>query len=214
LFIETIDPTNSKNYLTPEGSKPFDEHREIIHVKHAADVVLTVRTTRHGPVLSDINEKMQALAGQGKVMALAFTGLGNKDTTTESLLRLNQAHNAAELVEALKLYQTPPQNIVYADKTGAIGFINPGLVPVRKNGNGLVPAEGASGDYDWVDTIALEQVPRVSNPEAGFIFNANNAVVGSDASDYFGQDWEEPYRAQRIQQFFDTPDKYRGTMSR
>ena len=141
-------------------------------------------------------------------MALAFTGLGDKDTTSESLMLMNRAQNAEQLHEALQLYQTPPQNIVYADSDGAFGYINPGLVPVRKKGDGLMPADGASGDNDWVGTIPLQRVPQIANPAAGYVFNANNAVVGADSADYFGQDWEEPYRARRLQQFFDTTDKF------
>jgi len=147
LFVETIDPANADHYLTPEGSEAFAAHDEIIHVKNAPDVVLKVRATRHGPVLSDINAKMAGLAGAGKVMALAFTGLGDKDTTSEALMRMNRAPNAAEFLEALKLYQTPPQNIVYADRDGAFGYINPGLVPVRKKGDGLMPADRQSARW-------------------------------------------------------------------
>lgn len=208
LFVETVDPANPHNYLTPGGSEAFVAHDEIIHVKHAPDVVLKVRATRHGPVLSDINARMAGLAGTGKVMALAFTGLGDKDRTSEALMRINRARNAAGLLDALKLYQTPPQNIVYADRDGAFGYINPGLVPVRKKGDGLMPVDGASGEYDWVGAVPFEHMPQIANPGIGYVFNANNAIVGPDSVDYFGQDWEEDYRARRLQQFFDLVDKF------
>ena len=213
LFVETIDPANPDSYLTPLGSATFAAHDEIIHVKNAPDVVLKVRSTRHGPVLSDIDAKMATLAGTGKVMALAFTGLGAQDRTSEALLQINQAQNTASLMSALKLYQSPPQNLTYADSDGAFGYINPGLVPVRKSGKGLIPADGASGDYDWIDTVPLERAPQIANPKAGYVFNANNAVVAEDSLDYFGQDWEEPYRARRLQQFFDQNKKQTLEMS-
>ena len=208
LFVETLDPANPDHYMTPDGSMPFAQRSETIHVKDAADVTIIARATRHGPVMSDIDSEMAKLAGDGKVMALAFTGLGDKDTTSEALLRIDRAHNAADLIDALKLYQTPPQNIVYADDAGAFGFINPGLVPVRKKGDGLMPVDGASGDYDWVGTLPLDLVPQIANPEAGYVFNANNAIVGANAQADFGQDWEEPYRARRLQQFFDQSNKF------
>ena len=47
LFVETIDPRNADHYLTPDGSEPFATHQEIIHVKDAPDVTLTVRI--HAP---------------------------------------------------------------------------------------------------------------------------------------------------------------------
>jgi len=208
LFVETVDPADASHYLTPSGSEAIGEREEIIHVKNAPDVTLKIRTTRHGPVLSDISEEMAALAGPGKMIALAFTGLGAEDRTSEALMLIDRAQTVEAFMSALKLYQSPPQNIVYADSDGSFGFINPGLVPVRKKGEGLMPVDGASGDYDWVDTIPFDRVPQIANPASGYVFNANNAVVGPDSHDYFGQDWEEPYRARRLQQFFDTTEKF------
>jgi penicillin amidase len=202
LFIETVDPANPKNYLTPSGSEPFITRDEVIRIKGRADAHVTLRATRHGPVLSDIDGEMMQLAGDGKVMALAFTGLGSQDTTAEALLKINHAQSAVDLFEALKLYQTPAQNIVYADSDGAFGFINPGLVPVRKKGDGLMPVEGSSGDYDWGDFIPLDKLPQIADPLAGYVFNTNNSVVAQDPALYFGQDWEESFRARRLQQLF------------
>ena len=52
LFIET--PLPGGQYATPDGPRPFLTRQEIIHVRGAPDVTLTVRTTRHGPVISDL----------------------------------------------------------------------------------------------------------------------------------------------------------------
>ena len=86
LFVETVDPKNPGRYLTPEGSAAFEARQEVIHVKGKPDVTMTVRATRHGPVMSDIDGEMMRLAGPGKVMALAFTGLGAADTTPGGVL--------------------------------------------------------------------------------------------------------------------------------
>src|SRR5208282_3947701 len=110
LFVETIDPANPNQYLTPDGPKPFATRDETIHVKGGADVVQHVRTTRHGPVLSDVAADLAALAGPGKAMALAFTGLSGQDTTAEGFMRVNAARNWDEFLAALRLYQTPTQN--------------------------------------------------------------------------------------------------------
>jgi penicillin amidase len=208
LFVESIDPSDPSKYLTPDGPRPFETRDETIRVKGAADVKLTTRATRHGPVLSDVSEDLSSIAEPGKVVALAFTGLGDRDTTGEAFLRLNAARNWGEFLDALRLYQTPTQNLVYADVAGNIGFFNPGLVPVRKSGAGLAPVDGASGDFDWTDMIPFEQMPRLFNPEIGFAFNANNADFPPDHQPSFGFDYEEAFRARRIQQFFDTISKH------
>jgi penicillin amidase len=208
LFIETLDPADPSRYLTPEGPRPFETRDEVIHVKGAPDVRMTVRATRHGPVLSDVSAEMAEVAGPGKVMALAFTGLDGDDTTSEAVMRLDVARDWNQFLAAVKLFVTPTQNIVYADVSGDIGFISPGRVPLRKSGDGLAPTDGASGATDWTGIVPFEQLPRTLNPEAGFLFNANNAIVSKDRQATFGRDWEESFRARRIRQFMDTVDKH------
>jgi penicillin amidase len=208
LFVETVDPSDPSKYLTPDGPKPFETRNETIRVKDGAEVNLTMRTTRHGPILSDASEDVGSLVEPGKAIALAFTGLGDHDTTAEAFMRLNGARNWDEFLDAMRLYQTPTQNVVYADVAGDIGFFSPGLVPLRKSGDGLAPVDGASGDFDWTGTVPFEQLPQLHNPEIGFAFNANNANVPNNHQPTFGQDWEEDFRARRIQQFMDTVDKH------
>ncbi len=200
LFIETIDPKDPTRYLTPDGSAPFTTRQEIIKVKGDKPVTLTVRTTRHGPVISDASDKPEpALPDDKHVLALAFTGLSDDDQTPAALLDLNVAHDWDGFKTALQQYQVPPQNVVYADKAGNIGFINPALVPVRKAGDGRYPVDGASGAYDWRGMVPFTALPQIYNPPGGVILNGNNAVVGPGAQYWFGRDWDTPYRAQRIE---------------
>jgi penicillin amidase len=208
LFVETVDPNDSSRYLTPDGPKPFETRNETVRVKGAPDIPLKIRATRHGPVLSDAAAEMAAVAGPGKVLALAYDALGDKDTTLEAVLRIDRAKTWSEFRNALKLFQSPEQNMVFADIDGNIGFISPALLPIRKSGDGLAPADGASGANDWVGYAPFDKMPQLFNPPEGFVFNANNAIVPPDNDPYLGQDWEEPYRARRIQHYFDTTDKH------
>ena len=77
LFVETVDPANPAQYLTPDGPKQFETRDETIHVSAGPDVALHVRATRHGPVISHVSPELADLAGPGKAIALAFTGLGD-----------------------------------------------------------------------------------------------------------------------------------------
>ena len=164
LFVETVDPSDPSKYLTPDGPKPFETREETIRVKDAPDVKLTIRTTRHGPVLSDVSKDLGGLAGPGKAIALAFTGLGDRDTTEEAIMRLNVARNWSEFLDAMRVYQTPTQNIVYADVSGDIGFFSPGLVPLRKSGDGLAPVDGASGAFDWIGVDPVRAAAAAAQP--------------------------------------------------
>ena len=66
LFVETVDPTDPTRYLTPDGPKPFLVHDETIHVKDGPDVRLHIRATRHGPLISDVDGDLAALAGPAR----------------------------------------------------------------------------------------------------------------------------------------------------
>ncbi len=203
LFVETLDPAGANRYLTPEGAAEFETRRRD-HPRQGPPR----RCSRHPrdaprPGAFGHRSRHAQARGAGKVLALAFTGLGGADTTSEALLRLSRARGQDDAVDALRAYQGPPQNIVYADRAGHIGFVNPGLVPIRKSGDGRMPADGASGAFDWIGMAPYERLPQLRDPPAGFIFNANNAVVPQGFSPSLGSDWTEPFRARRIQEFMD-----------
>lgn len=201
LFVERIDPADPSRYLTPDGSAPFAIRTETIAVARRAPQTLTVRETRHGPVLSDLEGG--DLASSGHVLALAFTGLGDADTSVEALHRLNRAGTGAEVRAALALHQSPQQNVAYATTDGTIGLITPGWVPVRRHGDGRMPVPGWTGEYDWTGMIPFADLPQVENPPSGRLVNANNAVVGPDYPHLIAAEWPEPLRARRIAAMLD-----------
>ncbi len=204
LFVETLDPADPTRYLAQDISLAFESREETIRVRGAPDLKITVRTSRHGPVLSDVVPRVASLAGSTSAVALSFSGLGDRDRTAEAFLKLNRARNWKEFQDCLQVYETPAQNMFYADASGNIGLIGLGLVPTRKSGHGLHPAPGSSGEADWSGYIPFEHMPHLFNPDVGYIHNANRSVEPCRQDMFMGCDWEEPYRAQRIQHFFDT----------
>ncbi len=198
LFIERLDSADTSRYLTPDGSAPFTVREEVIKVKGAAPVTITVRETRHGPVLSDLMADAATTFGADRVLALAWTGLADDDRTAEALLALDQARDWPSFVEATRAVGAPMQNILYADTRGHIGFIAPGRVPIRRQGDGRWPVAGWSGDYDWQGWIPFDALPRALDPKDGLVFNANNRIVPEGYPYLLTADWEAPYRARRL----------------
>src|SRR2546425_10509593 len=119
LFIEKPDPANPTRCLTPDGSTAFTTREETIAVRDAAPVAMTIRTTRQGPVLSDVLP--EGTAESGHVLALSATFLGGEDRTAEALWRVDRATDWGGFRAALEDFVGPQQNIVYADSAGAIG---------------------------------------------------------------------------------------------
>ncbi|WP_372396741.1 penicillin acylase family protein [Azospirillum sp. HJ39] len=193
LFVEKPDPQDPARYLTPEGSQPFETRSETIAIAGEASQTLTVRGTRHGPVISDLDG-----ATTGSPLALSFPGLAEDDTSAESLYRLNHAGTAEGVRDALRLHVAPQQNIVYADVAGEVGFITAGRLPIRRKGDGRVPVPGWTGEYDWTGFLPYYALPQAVNPPSGQFVNANNAVVGRDYPYRLATEWPDPSRARRI----------------
>jgi penicillin amidase len=175
LFIEKIDPADPGRYLTPDGPAPFATRQETITVKGAAADGLTVRSTRHGPVLSDALPT--GTADSGYVLALQTTFLGDDDTSADALWRMNRATDWNGFRGAFQDFVAPQQNMVFADTGGAIGFIAPAHIPIRKSGNGWMPVPGWTGEYDWTGTVPFEALPQGMNPSSGHFVSANNKIV-------------------------------------
>ncbi|MBP7066598.1 penicillin acylase family protein [Ferrovibrio sp.] len=208
LYIEKVDPADPGRYLVPasidpSGSLPFATRSETIKVKGEPDVVLTVRETRHGPVISDVNTTAQGLLEPGYALSFAWTALRDDDRSADSLTGLDSAADWPSFVENFRGYVTPQQNIVYADLAGNIGFFAPGLVPKRKPENdlkGLAPAPGWDARYDWAGFIPFEELPRSYNPASGQVVTANHKIVPDSYPHFITSEWADPYRAIRIEQ--------------
>jgi penicillin amidase len=66
-------------------------------------------------------------------------------------------------------------NWVFADSHGAIGYQMSGLVPRRRGGaSGLVPLPGWDPSNDWLGFHEPADLPRLLDPERGFIVTAND----------------------------------------
>ncbi len=127
-------------------------------MRDAAPIALTIRSTRHGPVLSDMLPA--GTVESGYVLALAATFLTDDDPSAEALWSASHASNWNEFREAFKRFVAPQQNIVFADTSGEIGFIAPGRIPVRRSGNGWLPMPGWTGEYDWTGFIPFAELPQ------------------------------------------------------
>jgi len=199
LFIERVNPENPHQYEYQGEWLDMKVVREEITVAGEEEpVVVFARITRHGPIINDVvggTEEDWALGWQP--LALSWTAL-QPGTLIRSVLLLGRASNWEEFREALSYWDVPSQNFVYADVEGNIGYQAPGRIPIRASGNGSMPVPGWSGDYEWVDTIPFDELPRAFNPPEGYVATANHAVVGPDYPYFLSMDWDPGYRARRI----------------
>lgn len=209
LVMERIDPDSPDHYLTPDGSVAFLTREEAIAVRGGDPVTLSIRETRHGPVISDADsERFAALLTEAEIVAaLATPSYTEDDIIAEALYRLNRASDWESFREAMRHWHAPIQNILYADSSGTIGLIVPGRIPIRSTGNGLLPVAGWEQERYWTGYIPFDDLPQVRDPAQGVLINANNPVVGPDFPYLISaHGYEPPFRSRRISETLDEAD--------
>jgi penicillin amidase len=194
LFVETVAAEDPARYRHRGEWKTFETRREILRVRGGREVTLEVRSSVHGPIVTDIFSGAETL---GAPVALCWTGLHPSNRSLETFYRMNRAGDSQAVLAAIAMHDVPPQNFVWATDGGQIGYAASGRIPIRPRHDGSVPVSG-EGDDDWTGEIPRESLPRVVDPPRGWIVTANNRVVSSSYPFSFTADWPEPYRARRI----------------
>lgn len=203
FFHERLDPTGTMAEF--QGKlEPITVITETIKVRGGEDVLVPMRYTRHGPLMSDVivaNRPPGSLEAQLpplKPLAIQWIGQMDGDKTIGAFLKLNRAQNWEEFQDALRDYDGPSQNFVYADVAGNIGFYLPGRVPIRMRDTASIPVDGWSGEYEWTGWVPFEDLPHAYNPPEQYIVTANNRPFDLSYPHYLGRNWLTPYRAERI----------------
>lgn len=199
LFFETLVNGESDHYQTPEGVRKFKIRPEKFKIRNQQAIKIHVRSSRNGVIISDIT-KLGNLALDNRVLALKTTQELITDRTHEALYRINKARDWSEFRAATKDFHSPHQNIFFADRTGDIGMISAGIIPIRNGWQGRWPANGENKRFSWIGSIPFEDLPQIVNPQSGFLGNANNRVVTEAYKNLITKDWDPPFRAERMLQ--------------
>lgn len=202
LYLERLNPANPNQYEYRGQWQEMTVIHESIAVQDRPEPeVLTVRLTRHGPLLNDV------VGGLETPVALRWTGLEGSPLL-QAVLRLNRAADWDSFRAALAGWTAPPQNLVYADAQGNVGYQLVGRVPLRAAGQGLLPVPGWTGEYEWLGDAPFEELPHVFNPPSHYIVAANNKIVTESYPHFISAEWAAPYRAQRIEDLIRADDRH------
>jgi len=214
LYTEKLDGKGNYEGLD-EQWHPLTADREAIHVRWGQDVVVEIQSTEHGPLLNPL------LAASDPPIALKWT-LYDPTLNGLPLYEMNTASNWTEFSAALEQWDWPTQNLVYADDQGHIAYHAIGKVPIRGGGVGLFDVPVPPVPFDIKDKwsvwgyaqcagvcpiyIPFEDMPNAFDPPSGFLATANSRVT-TDKSIYpITNDWESPYRTERIYKLLDGRD--------
>ena len=160
LYLEQFDGRNG-HYVYGGQVQQAQLDRQMIGVKGTRPVEIDTWITRHGPLL---------ISDGGRSYSMRWTAA---DGFGFPFLDIDRARDWNEFRNALSSYWGPPQNFVYADKAGNIGYQAGGRMPIRRDFSGDMPLEGSSGKFEWDGYVPYEQMPSVYNPPSGIIATAN-----------------------------------------
>jgi penicillin G amidase len=158
---------------------------ELIAVRGGDPIAVEIRGSHRGPLVADD-------------LALAWTAAA-PNTGFDALPAMLRARSVSGLFETMASWVEPANNLVAADRDGSIGYLTRGRIPIRTRLSAAwapVPAEDPS--YGWRGFLAFADMPRLQDPDGGFVFSANNRILARADGPYLGLDIAAPWRATRI----------------
>jgi penicillin amidase len=188
LFVERFDADG--RYEFRGEWLPTEQRIESVEVRDGAPIDTDITLTHHGPVIFGDPQS-------GEAITMRWTATDRPNTTLQALLPMLLASSVDELEEAMRPWVDPCNNLVSADRSGAISYLHRGRVPLRPRSNGWTPVPGWTGEHEWEGDVAFEDLPRMRNPDAGYIVTANNRI-SADEQPYLGMDYAAEYRARRV----------------
>jgi penicillin amidase len=203
LFILELHPDDPERYRHGDGWRPFERVEISIPVKSGPPRAATLRYAAQGPVVSHDPARHRATA-------LAAVELQPGASGAFAMIAINLARDWASLREGAFRFHPSPTNFHYADVDGNHGWQAIGFVPVRRRGDGLMPAPG-DGRYDWTGLRDFQALPGDYNPAKGWFASANqnNLPEGWPRDRIPAFSFREPYRYQRIAEVLSAEPRHR-----
>jgi penicillin G amidase len=190
LYEERIDLATGR-YQYGDEIRQAQKLTEVIRVKGGAEIRLNVLVTHHGPLIQTTADE----PSPGNI-ALRWTAF-DADFVRYPFLDLNRAGNWEEFRAALSRFPGPPQNLLYADVDGNIGYQATGRIPQRPH-SGVYPVPGHEPGNEWGDYIPFDDLPRIYNPGSGWIVSANQSPFPPDYRYAVNGGFASPDRANQI----------------
>ena len=144
------------------------------------------------PLLNNVDDELQ------DALALQWTA-AEPSRQMKAIIELNKAQNVDEFFDALQYWDTAGQNIVYgSDGRQHCVSGDRSLSDFGLNWDGILPVPSWTGEYEWDGFIPYAEMPRLLNPEEGYIVTANNAIHDDQYPYTMALYWADGDRAQRI----------------
>ena len=165
-----------REYWFNNAWKPAENRVEKINIKGGVTILDTVSYTIFGPVMYDKSNKNSL--NDNHAYALRWVA-HDPSNILKMWHLLNRAKDYDDYLAAIKYFNVPGQNMLFASKSGDIALWQQANFPLRWKDQGLFIMPGQDSSYMWKGFIPQEENPHVINPVEGYISSANQCPVDS-----------------------------------
>lgn len=204
--------TSLSLYRTPDGWKEIEDRPDPIKVKGGDPVPFVARWTEWGPIIGGPE--------QGRFRALRWNA-HEVESTDLDVLKLETAATVDDAIKIAHEAGMPNENLIVADRGGAIAWTVTGRIPRRVGYDGRQPVSWSYGDRKWDGWLKPDEIPVIripartdpgeekpSLPDAsvanrlakeGILWSANQRMLGGEALAKLGDNgYDEGARAAQI----------------
>lgn len=190
-YQEQLNSENPHEYLYNDAYRDMQKRTETIEVKGKDNVLLDIYSTVHGTVTSFDPANNTAYA-------FKRSWDGYEIQSLMGWIHSMKAQNWKDWLAQAKQVATTI-NWYYADSSGNIGYVSPGYLPIRPASQDIrLPAVG-DGSMEWQGIRPFSEVPKVYNPEQGYIVNWNNQPVPGDVAHGDAAHWSAADRVNELE---------------
>lgn len=195
FYQEKNKAGDPSQYQTPNGFAAYETRRKVIKVKDTSDVVLTVKLTRHGPIMNDLIERLD----KKYPIAMSWTYTREPIQILDAAYGLSHAKNKEDFKKAVSLIAAPGLNVMYGDAKGNVGWWASGKLYKHKEGvNTHLILDGSTGNDDVSEYLDFDKNPSAENPKWGYVYSANNQPEAIDNGYLYPGYYLPEDRAKRI----------------
>jgi len=126
--------------------------------------------------ISTAKHRFDVLGQLSSPVALAWPSY-TEQRSVFAMTHIPLANSLEEFIKYASLLDGSAEAITFATIDGHIGFLVSGKIPKRQHIEySTVLRDGTNKSEDWLEYVPVEEMPRVVNPENGYIVSCNNKV--------------------------------------
>ncbi|MBT8371808.1 MAG: penicillin acylase family protein [Deltaproteobacteria bacterium] len=173
FFKERLNPKNPNQVWFVDHWEDLEIRQETIKVKGGNNVTFEVRSSRHGPILNEVDDMVAQTGGDPVSVWWVFKKFPSQ--TIQSFYMLAHSRSMSEARKAASMIDGVGLNVMYGDRDGNIGWWAAGkLIKRPDHVNSKLFLDGASGKDEPLAYYDFSENPQSENPPDGYVFSANN----------------------------------------